>query len=117
MGTIVSMRKQEVPGTVGVRHRAVDSSGLAQLVGLFAADLGRLIEYDSFQYSNPYREVCVSLGGDSRHQCSYTLRQDEVFLGEIKLTREQPLKESELQQLERCLGALTPLLIDALMPS
>lgn len=117
MGTIVSMRSQEVEDTAGVRYRAADSSGLAQLVGLFAADLGRLLDYDSFEYTNPYREISVSLGGNSRHQCSYTLRQDEVFLGEIKLTRQDPLKESELQQLERCLGALTPLLIDALMPS
>lgn len=117
MGTIVSMRKKDVPESIGVRFKAADSSGLAQLVGLFAADLGCLLDYDSFEYSNPYREVNVSLGGNSRHQCSYSLRSDEVFLGEIKLTRATPLKESELQQLERCLGALTPLLMDALMAS
>ena len=93
---------------------AVQSSGVAELVSLFASDLGSLMTYDSFRYRHPERGIEVALGAETTHSCSYRITRDGDFLGEILLSRKLPFKESELQQLERCLGALTPLLTDQL---
>jgi len=77
-----------------------------ELIPVFSQKIQPLILHNSYEYRHSELEVVVAQGIQARHQCCYTLKIEERYLGELTLTRRQRFSKTDMQLLERLLCCL-----------
>ena len=101
---------QDASNDSGRRNSNVSKSGpvfhMDERVHLLASRLSKLVEFDSFSYENAREGVSVSLGSLESHRCSYKMKDEGAYCGELTLTRHVPLKEEELMIIETAMASI-----------
>lgn len=82
------------------------SLDLEQILSMFRAELGLLINSSGMQYLNEAMNIQITLGNRDPHHCHYRLITQSEHLGEISFYREQRFNDTELQVIETLLGTL-----------
>lgn len=80
---------------------------MKELIGLFANEIGEIVNFDSFEYENSQEGIHIFDGFLKLHKCSYKIKSAGKDLGQITLTRRDPFVEDEMIVVERALGALS----------
>lgn len=115
------------PATPSRRHRSTPASGASQrelmlvqalqgtleldaLVARFGYEVGKEVPHDGLRYWHAERNLDSSVGEAAANTCSYRLRVEGEYLGELKFLRRRRFTEAELMLLETSLaGLLYPL--------
>lgn len=79
---------------------------MKQRMHLFANQLSKIVEFDSFCYENQEEDVSVSLGYIEAHRCSYAIENGGVNHGQFTLTRNAPFSEEELMIIETAMSSI-----------
>lgn len=80
---------------------------MKELIGLFANEIGEIVNFDSFEYENSQAGIHIFDGFLKLHKCSYKIKGSGIDLGQITLTRKNPFSEEEMIVVERALAALS----------
>jgi len=99
---------EEKPVAQDLDHEAFPITlPIEELIGLFANEIGELVDYDSFEYEHISKGIHVFHGSVKLHKCQYTLNDAELDLGRVTLTRQNPFQEEEMLVVEKALAALS----------
>lgn len=102
---IISRLTRRLQTTLDIKH----------IVNMFVEEVGKLIDFDQFEYSCETAGSYITSEKRSAHSCNYKLKLENDDLGEVSLTRSKKFKEEELAILERLMGTLVFPLKNALM--
>ncbi|BAN49657.1 GGDEF domain-containing protein [Metapseudomonas resinovorans] len=91
------------------------SLDVERIVGLFFAEVQRLIPLDAMAYQHQSSDLRLEYGSRSSHSAGYRLTHEGEYLGELIFRRNQRFDEQELNQLESLLAALLYPLRNALL--
>lgn len=96
-------------------RRLQTTLNIKQIINIFVEEVGKLINFDQFEYSCDTAGSYLTSEKRSAHSCNYKLRLENEEMGEVSFTRSKKFKEEELAILERLMGTLVFPLRNALM--
>ncbi len=96
-------------------RRLQTTLNIKQIINIFVEEVGKLIDFDQFEYSCDTAGNYLTSEKRSAHSCNYKLRLENEEMGEVSFTRSKKFKEEELAILERLMGTLVFPLRNALM--
>jgi len=79
---------------------------LDEVIGLFHKEINKILPYDSLHYQHQGVHCDISTASRSHHSCNYRLEMNNVWLGELTLTRHTKFSAIDLQLLEDLLCKL-----------
>jgi diguanylate cyclase (GGDEF)-like protein len=79
---------------------------LDDVIGLFDKEINKILPYDSLHYQHQGVHCDISTANRSHHSCNYRLEMNNVWLGELTLTRRTKFSDTDLQLLEDLLCKL-----------
>ncbi|MFT7413471.1 MAG: diguanylate cyclase (GGDEF)-like protein [Methylophagaceae bacterium] len=79
---------------------------LEDVIGLFHKEITKVLAYDSLHYQHQDVQCDISTGSRSHHACNYRLDMNNVWLGELTLTRRTKFSDTDMQLLEDLLCKL-----------
>tara|TARA_R110002050_G_scaffold268113_1_gene410065 strand:+ start:118717 stop:119661 length:945 start_codon:yes stop_codon:yes gene_type:complete len=79
---------------------------LDDVIGLFHKEITKILPYDSLHYQHQGVHCDISTGTRSHHTCNYRLEMNNVWLGELTLTRRTKFSDADMQLLEELLCKL-----------
>lgn len=82
------------------------SLDLDDVIGLFHKEISKVLAYDSLHYQHQGVHCDISTGSRSHHACNYRLEMNNVWLGELTLTRRTKFSDTDMQLLEDLLCKL-----------
>lgn len=82
------------------------SLNLDDVIVLFHKEISKVFDFDSFHYQQQGVQCDISFGSRSHHACNYRLEMNNVWLGELTLTRRSKFDDADLQVLEDLLCKL-----------
>jgi len=82
------------------------SLDLDDVIGLFHKEISKVFAYDSLHYQHQGVHCDISTGSRSHHACNYRLEMNNVWLGELTLTRRTKFSDADMQLLEDLLCKL-----------
>ena len=85
------------------------------IINIFVEEVGKLINFDQFEYSCESAGSYLTSEKRSAHSCNYRLKLENEDLGEVVFTRSKKFKEEELAVIERLMGTLVFPLRNAVM--
>jgi len=74
-----------------------------ELIDIFSSKIRSLIPHDGFVYTNEEFGLKIEKGFSTKYSCSYSLKVEDIQLGDLKLMRRQNFDEKEVQLLENLL--------------
>ncbi|MDH5357696.1 MAG: GGDEF domain-containing protein [Gammaproteobacteria bacterium] len=98
----------ETAEEVALRLPAVlqTSLELDEVINLFHKEISKVLPYDSLHYLHQAMHYEINTGSRSHHSCNYRLEMNNVWLGEITLTRRKKFSDDDTQLLEDLLCKL-----------
>jgi len=87
---------------------------IAVQIDLFGKEIQRYLSVDGLVYSLPESEQTVVYGREASHRATYDLKLEQKSLGSVRICREIPFADKELNSLENLLCALVYPLRNAL---
>tara|TARA_R110002049_G_scaffold159930_1_gene324962 strand:+ start:1389 stop:2333 length:945 start_codon:yes stop_codon:yes gene_type:complete len=79
---------------------------LDDVIGLFHKEITKILPYDSLHYQHLGVHCDISTGSRSHHTCNYRLEMNNIWLGELTLTRGTKFSDADMQLLEDLLCKL-----------
>ena len=79
---------------------------LDDVIELFHKEINKILPYDSLHYQHQGVHCDISTANRSHHSCNYRLEMNNVWLGELTLTRRTKFSDTEMQLLEDLLCKL-----------
>jgi diguanylate cyclase (GGDEF)-like protein len=79
---------------------------LDEVIGLFHKEINKVLPYDSLHYQHQGVHCDISTGSRSHHSCNYRLEMNNIWLGELTLTRRTKFSDADTQLLEDLLCKL-----------
>ena len=108
---IVSNKTFKATKSANLHHYDISSAlqttlEFPELLEIFSAKVKDLIPHDGFIYTNEKFGVTIEKGFSTKFSCSYSLKVEEMALGDLKLMRRQNFDKKEVQWLENLLCCL-----------
>ncbi|KKM77641.1 hypothetical protein LCGC14_1367910, partial [marine sediment metagenome] len=72
------------------------SLNLDDVIVLFHKEISKVFDFDSFHYQQQGVQCDISFGSRSHHACNYRLEMNNVWLGELTLTRRSKFDDADL---------------------
>ncbi|NQY25614.1 MAG: GGDEF domain-containing protein [Piscirickettsiaceae bacterium] len=79
---------------------------LDDVINLFHKEISKILPYSSLHYQHKDTHCDITTGSRSHHSCNYRLEMNQVWLGELTLTRRSKFSEADTQLLEDLLCKL-----------
>ena len=77
-----------------------------KLIAIFSSKVNKIVPHSAYRYTNDRFGVEINFGVFSRYACSYVLKAEDEYLGEIKFVRNQKFKHEEINLMESMLCSL-----------
>ena len=108
---IVSNKTFKATKSANLHHYDISSAlqttlEIPELIDIFSNKAKALIPHDGFVYTNKEFGLKIERGFSTKHSCSYSLKVEDMQLGELKLMRRQSFDKNEVQLLENLLCCL-----------
>lgn len=108
---IVSNKTFKATKSANLHHYDISSAlqttlEIPELIDIFSNKAKNLIPHDGFVYTNEEFGLKIEKGFRTKHSCSYSLKVEDIQLGELKLMRRQNFDKKEVQLLENLLCSL-----------
>jgi diguanylate cyclase (GGDEF)-like protein len=108
---IVSNKTFKATKSANLHHYDISSAlqttlEIPELIDIFSNKAKALIPHDGFVYTNEEFGLKIERGFSTKHSCSYSLKVEDMQLGELKLMRRQNFDKKEVQLLENLLCSL-----------
>ena len=108
---IVSNKTFKATKSANLHHYDMSSAlqttlEIPELIDIFSNKAKALIPHDGFVYTNEEFGLKIERGFSTKHSCSYSLKVEDIQLGELKLMRRQSFDKKEVQLLENLLCCL-----------
>jgi diguanylate cyclase (GGDEF)-like protein len=108
---VVSDNTVESSRTVDFSHHDINSAlqttlAFDKLIAIFSSKINNLIPHSGYSYSHEMLGLDISHGVISKYTCSYVLKTENSYLGELKLMRNHKFMPAELDVLEKLLCSL-----------
>lgn len=108
---VISNKTLEATKVVNLNHYDISSAlqttlEFHKLIAIFSSKIESMIPHSAFVYNNAEFGQEIKKGVFSRHSCSYALKIEDQYLGELKLMRQTRFSSAELELLETLLCCL-----------
>ncbi len=108
---VISNKTLEATKVVNLNHYDISSAlqttlEFNKLIAIFSSKIESIIPHSAFVYTNAEFGQEIKKGVFSRHSCSYGLKVEDQYLGELKLMRQSKFTNNELELLETLLCCL-----------
>ncbi len=79
---------------------------LDDVINLFHREISKILPYSSLHYQHKDTHCDIATGSRSHHSCNYRLEMNNIWLGELTLTRRNKFSDPDTQLLEDLLCKL-----------
>lgn len=109
--SIVSNKTIKATKSANLHHYDISSAlqttlEFTELINIFCNKIKDLIPHDGFVYTNEEFGLTIEKGFSTKHSCIYSLKVEDMQLGDLKLMRRQNFDKKEVQLLENLLCCL-----------